>query len=94
VVTRSEAVALFTERAAAVRPGFRITSENAAAVAEIAARLDGLPLAIELAVSRLKVLSPEALLERLGQRLSLLTGGARDLPERQRTLPQHDRVEP
>jgi predicted ATPase/class 3 adenylate cyclase len=86
VVTRSEAVALFTERAAAIRPGFQITSQNAPAVAEIAARLDGLPLAIELAASRLKVLSPHALLERLGQRLSLLTGGARDLPERQQTL--------
>jgi len=86
VVTRSEAVALFTERAAAIRPGFRITSQNAAAVAQIAARLDGLPLAIELAASRLKVLSPEVLLERLGQRLPLLTGGPRDVPEHQRTL--------
>jgi predicted ATPase/class 3 adenylate cyclase len=86
MVTRSEAVALFTERAAAIRPGFQITSQNAPAVAQIAARLDGLPLAIELAASRLKILSPDALLERLGQRLSLLTGGARDLPERQRTL--------
>jgi predicted ATPase/class 3 adenylate cyclase len=86
LVTRSEAVALFTERASAIRPGFQITSQNAPPVAEIAARLDGLPLAIELAASRLKVLSPEALLERLGQRLSVLTGGARDLPERQRTL--------
>jgi predicted ATPase/class 3 adenylate cyclase len=86
LVTRSEAVALFTERAAAIRPGFRLTSQNAPAVAQIAARLDGLPLAIELAASRLNVLSPEALLERLGRRLPLLTGGARDLPERQRTL--------
>jgi predicted ATPase/class 3 adenylate cyclase len=99
VVTRSEAVALFAERAAAIRPGFRVTSQNAAAVARITARLDGLPLAIELAASRLKVLSPEALLERLGQRLSLLIGGARDLPERQRTLRgtiewSHDLFEP
>ena len=86
VVTRSEAVALLTERAAALRPGFRVTDQNASTVAQIAARLDGLPLAIELAASRLKILSPEALLERLDQRLSLLTGGARDLPERQRTL--------
>jgi predicted ATPase/class 3 adenylate cyclase len=86
VITRSEAVALLTERAAAVRPGFRITDENAAAVAEITTRLDGLPLAIELAASRLKVLSPKALLARLGDRLPLLTGGTRDLPERQRTL--------
>jgi predicted ATPase/class 3 adenylate cyclase len=85
-VARSEAVALFTERASAIRPGFQITGQNAPAVAEIAVQLDGLPLAIELAASRLKVLSPEALLERLRQRLSLLTGGARDLPERQRTL--------
>jgi predicted ATPase/class 3 adenylate cyclase len=85
-VAHSEAVALFSERAAAIRPGFRITNQNASAVAQITARLDGLPLAIELAASRLKVLSPEALLERLDQRLSLLTGGARDLPERQRTL--------
>ena len=86
VVTRSEAVALFAERASAIRSGFQITSQNASAVAQIAARLDGLPLAIELAASRLKILSPEALLERLGQRLSVLTGGARDLPERQRTI--------
>jgi predicted ATPase/class 3 adenylate cyclase len=86
LVAPSEAVALFTERAAALRPGFRVTSQNASAVAQIAARLDGLPLAIELAASRSKVLDPQAMLERLGQRLSLLTGGARDLPERQRTL--------
>jgi predicted ATPase/class 3 adenylate cyclase len=99
VVTRSEAVALFTERAAAMRPGFRVTTENASPVAQIAARLDGLPLAIELAASRLRVLDPEALLGRLGQRLILLTGGARDLPERQRTLRgtiewSHDLLEP
>jgi predicted ATPase/class 3 adenylate cyclase len=86
VVTRSEAAALFAERAAAIRPGFRVTRQNAPAVAEITARLDGLPLAIELAASRSNILDPRALLERLGQRLSLLTGGARDLPERQRTL--------
>jgi predicted ATPase/class 3 adenylate cyclase len=86
VINRSEATALFAERAAAIRRGFRITSQNAPAVAEIAARLDGLPLAIELAASRLNVLSPEALLDRLAQRLSLLTGGPRDLPHRQRTL--------
>jgi predicted ATPase/class 3 adenylate cyclase len=99
MVIRSEAVALFTERATAIRPGFQITSQNASAVAQIAARLDGLPLAIELAASRLKVLSPEALLQRLGQRLALLTSGARDLPERQRTLRaaiewSHDLFEP
>jgi predicted ATPase/class 3 adenylate cyclase len=82
----SDAVALFTERVAAVRPGFGVTDQNASAVAQIAARLDGLPLALELAASRLKILTPEALLERLGRRLPILTGGARDLPERQRTL--------
>jgi predicted ATPase/class 3 adenylate cyclase len=86
LITRSEAVALFTERAAAVRSGFQVTAENAVAVAEITARLDGLPLAIELAASRLNLLTPQALLGRLTERLPLLTGGARDLPERQRTL--------
>jgi tetratricopeptide (TPR) repeat protein len=77
---------LLVERAAAVRPGFRVTEETADVVAEITARLDGLPLAIELAASRLKLLSPAELLERLGRRLPLLTGGARNVPERQRTL--------
>jgi predicted ATPase/class 3 adenylate cyclase len=84
--TQYEAVALFIDRAAAVRPGFRVTNDNAPAVAEITARLDGLPLAIELAATRVKLLTPEALLARLGQRLPLLTGGAKNLPERQRTL--------
>jgi predicted ATPase/class 3 adenylate cyclase len=86
LITRSEAVALFAERAAAVRHDFRVTAENAAAVAEITARLDGLPLAIELGASRLNVLSVETLLARLTERLPLLTGGARDLSERQQTL--------
>ena len=86
LIAGSEAVALFTERAAAVRTGFHVTAENAVAVAEVTARLDGLPLAIELAASRLNVLTPQALLARLTERLPLLTGGARDLPERQRTL--------
>jgi predicted ATPase/class 3 adenylate cyclase len=81
-----EAVRLFTERAQSVRPDFRVTDDNAAAVAEITARLDGLPLAIELAASRTKVLAPEQILPRLQGRLSILTGGPRTLPERQRTL--------
>jgi tetratricopeptide (TPR) repeat protein len=74
------------ERARAVKPDFTITNESAPAVAEICVRLDGLPLAIELAAARIKMLPPKALLERLSSRLKLLTGGARDLPERQRTL--------
>jgi predicted ATPase/class 3 adenylate cyclase len=85
-LSRAEAVRLFTERAQAVRPGFRVTDDNAGAVAEITARLDGLPLAIELAATRTKVLTPEQMLPRLRQRLSILTSGARTLPERQRTL--------
>ena len=79
-----EAVALFVERVRAVLPEFRITDENATEVAEIIAHLDGLPLAIELAAGRAKILSPEAMRDRL--RLQLLAGGARDLPERHRTL--------
>ncbi|MFN8635578.1 MAG: adenylate/guanylate cyclase domain-containing protein [Chloroflexota bacterium] len=79
-------VALFVERASDVRPDFTITDETAVAVAEICRRVDGLPLALELAAARVKLLSPEALLTRLEHRLPLLTGGARDLPERQRTL--------
>lgn len=80
------AVRLFVERAQAAQPGFELTSENAPAVAEIVRRLDGLPLALELAAARVRLLPPQALLARLGNRLGLLTGGARDLPERQRTL--------
>jgi len=83
---RSKAVQLFTERALAVQPRFRITSENAKAVAEITARLDGLPLAIELAATRVKVLTPQQMLPRLQSSLSLLTSGGRTLPDRQRTL--------
>ncbi len=81
-----ESVQLFVERARAVRPDFQLTSENAAAVAEICSRLDGLPLAIELATARIAVFSPQKLLERLTSRLDVLKGGARDVPERQRTL--------
>ncbi len=79
-------VALFVQRAAAAKPGFELTHENAAAMIEICARFDGLPLAIELAAARVKVLSPASLLSRLASRLQLLTGGAKDLPERQQTL--------
>ncbi|HEV3288530.1 MAG TPA: hypothetical protein VG123_06020, partial [Streptosporangiaceae bacterium] len=79
-------VRLFTERAHAAAPDFQLTGDNAAAVAEICRRLDGLPLAIELAAARLRLLPPQALASRLGQRFSLLTGGPRDLPQRQQTL--------
>jgi predicted ATPase/class 3 adenylate cyclase len=85
-LTRYESVALFAQRAAAVDAGFRITEANAAAVAELCIRLDGLPLAIELAASRVKMLPPRAILDRLEHRLELLTGGPVDLPARQRTL--------
>ena len=80
------AVALFIERSAAIRPDFCVTNENAPAVAEICARLDGLPLAIELAAARIRLLTPAAMLARLDRRLPLLSGGARDLPARQQTL--------
>ena len=82
----SPAVEFFLDRARAVRPGFELTDVNAAAVAGICRRLDGLPLAIELAAARVKLLSPQAILGRLENRLDLLTGGAQDLPTRQRTL--------
>jgi len=85
-LSQYEAVRLFIERAAAAKAGFAITSENAPAIAEICVRLDGLPLAIELAAARTKLLPPKALLTRLANRLKLLTGGAKDLPARQRTL--------
>lgn len=81
-----EAVELFVDRAREALPGFALTEENAPAVAEICARLDGLPLAIELAASRSKVLAPQALLSRLGRSLDILSSRATNLPERQRTL--------
>jgi predicted ATPase/class 3 adenylate cyclase len=85
-LTQHEAVRLFIDRAQAVKPGFAVDNANAPAIAEICHRLDGLPLAIELAAARVRMLSPQAMLARLEQRLPLLTGGARDAPERQRTL--------
>jgi predicted ATPase/transcriptional regulator with XRE-family HTH domain len=81
-----DAVRLFIERAQAVKAEFALTDENAAAVAEICERLDGLPLAIELAAVRIKLFPPQAILSRLDRRLKLLSGGARDLPVRQQTI--------
>jgi predicted ATPase/class 3 adenylate cyclase len=81
-----EAVQLFVERAQAVKPDFRLTDQNSATVADICLRLDGLPLAIELATARINLFSLEELRERLTSRLALLRGGPRDLPSRQRTL--------
>jgi predicted ATPase/transcriptional regulator with XRE-family HTH domain/Tfp pilus assembly protein PilF len=85
-LARVATVSLFVERAQAVRSTFQLDATNAAAIAEICRRLDGLPLAIELAAARVKLLPPATLLARLGQRLSLLTGGAQDAPARQQTL--------
>ena len=85
-LSQYEAVRLFIARAQAVKPDFAVDNENAPAVAEICHRLDGLPLAIELAAARVRMLSPQAMLARLEKRLPLLTGGARDAPQRQRTL--------
>ena len=79
-------MALFIQRALAVKPDFRVDNANAPAVAEICVRLDGLPLAIELAAARIKLLPPQAMLGRLGRRLELLRGGARDVPDRHQTL--------
>ncbi|GHO95502.1 hypothetical protein KSF_055500 [Reticulibacter mediterranei] len=80
------AVTLFVERAQSVKPGFTLTPENMQTIAQICTQLDGLPLAIELAAARVKLLPPQAILSRLHSRLSLLTGGARNLPARQQTL--------
>jgi predicted ATPase len=85
-LSQYSAIALFVQRAVAVKPDFQLTQENAIAVAEICIGLDGLPLAIELAAARVKVLSPAPMRTRLASRLHLLTGGARDLPQRQQTL--------
>jgi predicted ATPase/serine/threonine protein kinase len=85
-VAQYAAVELFMARASAVKPEFTLTQENAAVIAQICARLDGLPLAIELAAARVKILPPRALLARLESRLKVLMGGARDLPSRQQTM--------
>ncbi|WP_426323852.1 ATP-binding protein [Microbacterium sp. E-13] len=82
----SSACALFAERAAAALPGFELTPENAADVVEICRRLDGLPLAIELAAAKIRLLTPHDVAERLGQSLPLLSTSVRDLPERHRTM--------
>jgi predicted ATPase len=83
---QTASVRLFVERARAVKPNFVLSEANASAVVQIVHRLDGLPLALELVAARVRVLSPDALSARLERSLPLLTGGAQDLPERQRTL--------
>ncbi|MEN0085170.1 MAG: DUF4062 domain-containing protein [Leifsonia sp.] len=85
-LAEDSSVSLFVERAHAVKPDFEITPENAQAVARVCTALDGVPLAIELAAARIRVLSPAELLDRLDRRLSVLVGGSRDLPERQQTI--------
>jgi predicted ATPase len=85
-LAENESVKLFVERARAAQSSFTLTENNASAVAQICQRLDGLPLAIELAAARVKMLPPQAILARLADRLKLLTGGAQDLPARQQTL--------
>jgi predicted ATPase len=88
VLSQCPAISLFVHRASAVKPDFALTNENASAVTEICTRLDGLPLAIQLAAARIKLLSPSAMRTRLASRLQLLTSGPRDLPARQQTLRQ------
>lgn len=85
-LSRYAAIQLFVERAQAAQSDFRLSEEHGASVSAICRRLDGLPLAIELAAARIRVLPPRAILDRLDNRLMLLTGGARDLPLRQQTL--------
>ncbi|MGH2558527.1 MAG: LuxR C-terminal-related transcriptional regulator [Thermomicrobiales bacterium] len=89
-IQQAEAVDLFVQRATAANPTFTLHKENAATIAEICARLEGLPLAIELAAARLRFLSPKALLAQLSRRFTLLSGGAQDLPARQQTI--HDTI--
>jgi predicted ATPase/DNA-binding CsgD family transcriptional regulator len=85
-LTQYASVALFLQRAQAIKPAFQMISANARPIAEICVRLDGLPLAIELAAARIKLFSPQALLKRLEHRFQVLTGGAQDVPVRQQTL--------
>ncbi|MGH2562459.1 MAG: tetratricopeptide repeat protein, partial [Thermomicrobiales bacterium] len=98
-LANNPAVALFLDRARAAKPDLDLTEENAPTMAEICVQLDGLPLAIELAAARVKLLSPAAMLPRLSHRLTLLTGGARDLPARLQTMRNavawsHDLLDP
>jgi predicted ATPase len=85
-LSQYDAVRLFIERAQASKPDFILSNQNAAAVTEICQRLDGLPLAIELAATRIKLFAPDVLLARLGSSLQVLTGGVRDRPARQQTM--------
>ena len=86
VLSQFEATRMFIDRAVAGKPDFQVTNENAPVVAEICSRLDGIPLAIELAAARIRLLNPKAILKRLDTRLKLLTGGPNDMPDRHKTL--------